>query len=176
MEYKHKTPDKLTEQKCLFKLSIGSKYLIFKTLDLKPFLARLSMQLSREIAVLDEKSVFVNLVKEIVRTKCGVLEVEILGNYKESLDLLIDEYGALKEASKDKNCLNTSFANYNHYPKWVDQTSINNFKEYYTKGKNTGTSVKDKKFRRFIRDISQKDMYLDDFVNKVCAYVKKNYK
>lgn len=176
MEFYIQNPNSSEHKKCLIKLFVFDKYLIFKTLDLKPFLVRLGAQLSREIAVLDEKSVFVNLVKEIVRTKCGVLEVEILGNYKESLDLLIDEYDALKEASKDKNCLNTSFANYNHYPKWVDQTSINNFKEYYTKGKNTGTSVKDKKFRRFMRDISQKDMYLDDFVNKVCAYVKKHYK
>lgn len=176
MLYTFKNPLQKNKKKCLFKLIVNGKYLIFKCLELDPFLARISIQLDKEVQVIKESSVFVNLVKEISKKKIGIIDVEILGTYESSFDILVSEYNALMDAAKDPKCLNVSFSNHEYYPNWIDQSSINSFKDYYTKGKNNGASAKDKRFRRFIRDIAQKDMYLDDFVNKVCAYVKKNYK
>lgn len=176
MEIQYLNPESKTNKPCIFKLYAKKKYVIVKTMEISPLIANLKEQLAREVRTFKEGSIFSKLVKEIVRTGHTVLGAEIVSTPETRLDLLIEEYNMLKEAKEDKNCLNVSFSNHDYYPRWIDQTTINEFKEYYTKGNRVGSSVKDKKLRRFIRNISQKDMYLDDFVDKVCSYVKENYK
>ncbi len=180
MNFTYLNHEKKTDFPCIFKIWVGKKYYIFKTIKITPLLANLMKQIDREVQVFREDSALLNLIKEVVSTGAGIVNIEIVKNYPDTdnqhrFKLLVDEYQALQAAKKDKNCLNDKFINHDRYPKWIDQQTINEFKDFYSKGKK-GSSVKDSNLRKYLRKIGQKPMLLDDFVDHVSAYVKERYK
>lgn len=179
MQLHFKNPELKTTEPCIFKMYVGNKYYIWKTLNIGPMVANLVQQIDREVKQFKETSAISKVVQEIIDTKVGVLDIEIVKSYSNDtrLQLLIDERNLLLSAKKDKNCLNLTFSNHDIYPKWMDQQTINEFKEYYTTGKNKGSSVKDKNLRTFLKRIAAKNYKSqDDFVEEVFNYIKSRYK
>ena len=155
----------------LFKMWVGSKYFIYKSMDVKALMKNLQLQLAKEIEVPKLDSIFRKLTDHCRSSKTFEISIEAIKGYSEVFNLLCDEYDQLQAAKKDKKCLNTTFVNHQHYPRWVSQEDINNFKIYYTKGKNVGSSAKDKRLTKFLNTWCEKEL-----AEKIYIYVKKNYK
>lgn len=153
----------------LVKIEVGEKYQIWKVQKIKTVTSALPSQLDREVKIPDNKSIFYNMVKYIRRKKITELRVEILKGYQDRYQLLVDEYELLMNG--DKNLLNEK-NNIDHYPKWIPQDDINRFKVYYTKGKNTGSSAKDKNLNRFLSTLKIDQ----ETKHKIYNYLKTRYK
>lgn len=174
----YKNPDKISKDQTLFKIWAGTHYYIWKSNNVRPLMENVKEQLTKEIEVPKMDSIFYKLVEHCRARKIYELSIEIIKNYPvDQLALLMDEYNMLQVAKKDKKCLNREFVNHKTYQRWVTQETINNFKIYYTKGKNVGSSVKDKNLLKFLNGIVAKEgMTHEEWVEKIYNYVRTRYK
>lgn len=173
----YRNPDAITKSPCIFKIWAGNHYYIWKTVNIRPLMDHMKDQLSKEIEVPKKESQFYKLVTYCQARKINELSIEVIGNYPDKqLELLMDEYNLLQASKRDKKCLNRIFINHDKYPRWISQDTINNFKAYYTTGKNVGSSVKDKNLRKFLNGIVSREMTHEEFVEKIYTYVKTRYK
>lgn len=163
-DYKHGNPT-------LFKIWCGKKYYIWKSNSVKALMQKVvESQIQKEIQVPKATSIFYKLSQHCKAKKVDVIVVEVL-MVASPYNILVAEYDMLQASKKDENCLNMTFSNHDTYPRWIPQDDINAFKTYYTKGKKVGSSDKDKRLRKFLSTKVEKDL-----LDKIVAYVKKNYK
>ena len=163
---------------CLFKIWAGDRYFIWKSVNVKTLMADVvAKQISKEVEVPKLDSIFLKLVEHCRAKKIQEVTIEILKNYQENeLKLLQDEYDLLRASKDDKKCLNKLFVNHESYPRWISQEVINNFKIYYTKGRNVGSSTKDKNLRSFLNKLVKKEQIQKDSIEKIFTYIKERYK
>lgn len=173
----YKNPDKISQEQCIFKIWAGTHYFVWKTNGIRPLMNRVADQITKEMLVPKKDSIFSKLVTHCLVRKITELSIEVIKNYPtDQHALLMDEYNLLQASKKDKKCLNKDFVNHKSYPRWITQESMNNFKIYYTQGKNVGSSIKDKNLRKFLNGIVYKEMTGDEFVERIFTYVKTRYK
>lgn len=154
----------------LIKMMVGDRYLFWKVLKISSAL-KITSQIEKELRIPDKKSFFYNMTTWIRKSKIHEIRIEVIGGYDNKAQLLIDEYNLITENKSDKKLLSKE-PNIKFYPKWVPQDDINVFKKYYTTGKNTGSSNKDKNLRRFLNTLE-----LDtETVDKIYNYMKTRYK
>lgn len=179
MKLNYRNPELLlSKTPCIFKMWAGNSYYIWKTQNAKALIQTVvETQIAKEIEVPKLDSIFSKLVEFCRDKKVKEISIEILKNYPgNELKLLQDEYDLLQAAKKDKKCLNKEFVNHKSYPRWISQEVINNFKIYYTKGKNVGSSVKDKNLRKFLNTLVKKNELDPPAVEKIYEYIKTRYK
>lgn len=164
-------PEKITGEPALFKIWVGKKYYIWKLLNLNTLKKVTAPQIAKEMGLPKSTSIFYKLVMHAISIRAVEISVEIIGTYNDNFELLKDEYELLKAAKKDKYCLNQNFINHDKYPSWISQEAINQFKTYYTKGKNVGSSAKDKRLLRFLNTHCEKEL-----TGIIYKYVKDKYK
>lgn len=162
--------EKNRDKPLLLKLMIGNKYMFWKVLKISTALD-LKDQLTREVKVPNTKSVFYKLVNWIRKSKIYELRIEIISGYDDKSQLLINEYNLIKHNRSDKNLL-VKESNIDYYPKWIPQDAINIFKKFYTTGKQTGASNKDKNLKRFLNTLDLNK----DITDKIYNYLKTRYK
>lgn len=154
---------------CVFKLVFGSKYFIFKGLKIAKTVEGLAAQIHKEIGNQKESSILYKVVAYVIKSRVTVMKVEVIFETDAIIDLLFKEYEALREASKDPNCLNTRFINNEYFPAWVPQSAVNEFNRRLQGAKPTDT---DNNLKRFLKRL----MVQNEATDKIIAYVKKNYK
>lgn len=172
MKINYRNPELITSEPCLFKIWAGNHYYIWKCNSIRPLMASVQKQITKEVEVPKRDSIFYKLVEHCRAKRIAELSIEVIKNYPANiLTLLIDEYDNLQAAKKDKKCLNRVFVNHQKYQKWISQEVINNFKIYYTKGKVVGSSTKDKNLRKFLSTKVDAET-----LEKIFIYIKERYK
>lgn len=168
----------LSKTPCLFKIWCGDRYFIWKSVNVKPLMTDVvEKQISKEVEVPKLDSIFSKLVEHCRAKKIQEVTIEVLKNYPSNeLKLLQDEYDLLRVSKDDKKCLNKEFVNHKLYPRWISQEVQNNFKLYYTKGRNVGTSTKDKNLRGFLNKLAKKEQIQSESIEKIFEYIKLRYK
>lgn len=152
----------------VFKLWFGSRYFIYKGLHFKATVERLSSQIHWERSREKENSILSKVTAYINKARVTNMTVEVIFASDAIAQILMVEYESLQKAKKDPNCLNTSFVNTEHYPKWVPQVAINEF----TKLLGTGLSDKQKNLRRFLSKYTKNS----DDLQKIMEYISERFR
>lgn len=162
--------EKVYMKPLLIKMMVGDRYLFWKVLKISTAI-KITGQIEKELRLPDKKSFFYNLTNWIRKSKIYEIRIEVISGYDNKAQLLIDEYNLISENKSDKKLLSNE-PNIKFYPRWIPQDDINVFKKYYTTGKNTGSSNKDKNLRRFLNTME----LAPDQVDKIYNYMKTRYK
>src|SRR5258708_7278374 len=126
---------------CLYKLAFNDRYVIVKAKDHQKSIESIQKSLNQFMrnSELQRKpnNLYYYFFTYVEKQKEGLFQVEILLESSNAYELLKSEQKALKEASKDKKCLNNNteayIPDYNEVTGmygWIPKTAVLNFRKW----------------------------------------------
>jgi len=164
--------NQLPSVKCVYKLTFGDRYFIFKAMNLSQSIKPLAEQIDREIRSPKEDSILYKVISFLRTYPVNFASVSIIHAGEDNVKLLMAEHEALEAANSDTNCLNVNISNTDYFPKWITQKEIMKFKAM-VEGKT-------------VRFKPSKDVYLRKYLSKfsipagdqekIFNYVRERYR
>lgn len=164
--------EQLPSVKCVYKLTFGDRYFIFKAMNLRQSIKPLAEQLDREIRNPKEDSMLIKVVSFLRTYPVNFASVSVIHVDDDNIKLLMAEYNALEAAKDDHNCLNMNTSNTDYFPKWVTQKEIVKFKAWVD-----GKTVRFKPSKDvFLRKYLAKFNIAEVDQEKIFNYVRERYR